>query len=184
MLPLPLLLIIFALLWSEHGVRGFWTPPTKGIATLTHYDLPADYIASCGCVGRSTRYPTAAINALAYGGTTSFAPSCGACYSLSLLNTSYSPPPPDGDGIVYAPGDSKAPTVVVKITDLCPLAPGWCNATETKGNTLGSLVHFDLAWPSKGISKDFFPGDHDYGVWWSSYERESGQELRGTSHIC
>lgn len=179
LLPSLLRLGGLALLWSSHSALGVWQPPLQGIATLTHYDLPANYVASCGCVGRSTRYPTAALNALAYGGTTSFAPSCGACYSLTLLNTSYSPPPPVGDGIVYAQGDSKAPNVVVKITDLCPLAPGWCNATETQGNTLGSQMHFDLAWPSQGISKDFFPGDHDYGVWWTTYERVDCKEWNG-----
>lgn len=143
--------------------------PETGFATLTHYDLPNDYIASCGCVGRVTSHPTAAINALAYGSTTSFGPACGYCFALSLLNTPTAALPrigPDGanwggDGMVLDP--ETAPSVVVKIVDLCPNGPPWCNATEEQGNMLGSKLHFDLAWPSKAIPNNWFPGDHDYG---------------------
>ena len=35
--------------------------PNNGEATMTHYDLPKDYIASCGCVGGSTKYPTVTV---------------------------------------------------------------------------------------------------------------------------
>lgn len=151
---------------------------TAGNATLTHYDLPLDYVASCGCVGRSTHYPTAALNALAYGSTNSFGPACGTCYRLRLQSTPRSPPPPDGDGISFTPEDGRAPTIVVKIIDQCPIGGPWCSQTQQPNlspvsNELGSMIHFDLAWPSAAIPSTFFPLDSthsDYGVWWTQYE--------------
>ncbi len=43
-----------------------------GLATLTHYTLPKDYIASCGCTPSSTHYPTAALSQMAYGSSNSY----------------------------------------------------------------------------------------------------------------
>ena len=167
----------------------------SGYASLTHYDLPLDYVASCGCVGRSTYYPTAALNRYAYGSNTSFGPACGSCFEVRLVSTPLSNPPPApgsngpwGDGIYYNTSQVTAgstPNLVVKIIDLCPGAGGpWCNATRldngtVQGNSLGFDVHFDLAWPSKGISKSFFPGDHDYGVWNVSYAAVSCAKWAG-----
>ncbi|EPQ27195.1 uncharacterized protein PFL1_05118 [Pseudozyma flocculosa PF-1] len=197
MLALALLLSWQQLLSSSPSAFAF-TFPTEGQATLTHYTLPSDYVASCGCVGRSTHYPTAALNRLAYGSNTSFAPSCGLCFELRLVSTPLAnpPPPPDdpdapwGDGIFYpdsAVASGQTPSVVVKITDLCPGAGGpWCNATMNPdgtlaGNQLGSLVHFDLAWPSVAIPNSFFPGDHDYGVWNVSYAAVSCDRWKGNA---
>ncbi|PWN43026.1 hypothetical protein IE81DRAFT_347001 [Ceraceosorus guamensis] len=148
-----------------------------GWATLTHYDLPDDYIASCGCVGRSTRHPTAAINSLVYGSNGSFGPACGLCAELQLLNTPLAPLPPEGDGLDLG---SDGPSVVVKVTDKCP-GTDWCGATSDKPNRLGAYVHWDLAWPSKGIARDFFPGDHDYGVWNVSYRLVSCSRWAGSN---
>jgi hypothetical protein len=148
------------------------SPAPSGRATLTHYDLPYKYIASCGCVGLSTRHPTAALNSYTYGSNESYGPSCGVCYRLSLESTPLAPPPPDGTGIAFAANDTKAPSVVVKITDDCPLSGDWCTQTPQRPtNSLGSTLHFDLAWPSRAISDDFFPTDQgrDYGVWWAQY---------------
>lgn len=165
-----------------------WPIPSQGNATLTHYDLPRDAIVSCGCVADSTHYPTAAINELAYGSATSFGPACGACFRLTLSSTPLSPQPPKGDGREFAPGDAAAPNVVVKITDLCPLGGAsngdWCAATTDpdRGNKLGSMVHFDLAWPSKAIPQDFYPLNSqggDYGVWWTSYEQVACEQWAG-----
>ncbi len=160
--------------------------------TLTHYDIPLDYIASCGCVGRSTRYPTTAINRLAYGSNTSFGPICGSCVKLTLTSTPLTPlPGPNGsggDGISYTPEEQasgEAPSVVVKVTDLCPGVGGpHCNATAAQGNALGAKVHFDLAWPSPArgaIPANFFPGDHDYGVWNVSYAFVSCDQWAGAA---
>lgn len=148
-------------------------PPPTGNATLTHYDLPFNYVASCGCVGLSTRYPTAAMNSLSYGSSNSYGPQCGVCYKLTLLSTPLTPPPPKGTGKIFSPNDKSAPSVIVKITDACPLGGNWCTQTALKPlNPLGSQVHFDLAWPSRAIKNDFFPTDdgRDYGAWWSQYE--------------
>lgn len=142
----------------------FQVPPS-GISTLTHYTLPPNYVASCGCVGAVTSYPTAAINRLSYSSTSSFGPQCGSCVRLTLqttpLATSWNP-------IDFTPtgrnSSQEAPSVVVKLVDSCPdIGSEWCNATMTEGNKLGYQVHFDLAWPSRGISDDFFPGGQDYG---------------------
>ncbi|PWN31649.1 uncharacterized protein FA14DRAFT_139397, partial [Meira miltonrushii] len=146
---------------------------------MTHYDLPLDYVASCGCVGRSTYYPTVAINALSFGSDIAYGPSCGECYRLTLLSTPNSPLPPDGDGKQFMLGDPNAPSVIVKVVDSCPKGGPWCSQeynTETKTikpNMLGSVIHFDLAWPSRAIPKGFYPLDsihNDYGVWWVVYE--------------
>ena len=116
-------------------------PPT-GSATLTHYDLPRDYVASCGCTPASTHYPTAALSQMAYGSSTAFGtgdfllnfvqllienagPACGKCFNLTLLNPIYANPP-------FNPPSR---SIVVKVTDLCPLSKGgWCSGTETQTN--------------------------------------------------
>lgn len=54
-----------------------WQYPSAGFATMTHYELPLDYVASCGCTPSSTHYPTAALSQLAFGSTTAYGPGCG-----------------------------------------------------------------------------------------------------------
>jgi len=118
--------------------------PSSGFATMTHYDLPINFVASCGCTPASTHYPTAAMSQLAYGSTTSYGPGCGAffpfrsvypyahcafnhlgrCFNLTLLNTFLSDPP-------FFPETTNS--IVVKITDLCP-GTTWCGATPGKPN--------------------------------------------------
>lgn len=152
---------------------------TYGNATMTHYDLPLDYVASCGCVGKSTYHPTVAINALSFGSDIAYGPSCGQCYKLTLLSTPNSPLPPNGDGMQFLLGDPLAPSVIVKVVDSCPKGGPWCSqeydakSKTIKPNMLGSVIHFDLAWPSTSIPKEFYPVDsihNDYGVWWINYE--------------
>lgn len=126
-------------------------------------------IASCGCKGRSTYYPAAALSSLAYGsnGTAPFGSSCG--NRASLLNTFLSTPP-------FYPNPTKS--VVVKVVDRCP-GTEWCGATESKPNKGGAWLHFDLAWPSVAIPADWFPsnvsfyGYTDFGVWNISYQSVS-----------
>jgi len=125
--------------------------PNSGIATMTHYTLPEDYIASCGCTAQSTHYPTAALNQMAFGSSTSYGPACGRCFKLTLLNTFLSNPP-------FYPTVTKS--VVIKITDLCPLSKtGWCNGTVDGPNSAGNYLNFDLAFPSSSIPSDFFPSN-------------------------
>lgn len=187
------LLLLLALCLGLVSAVVDFTP--QGYASLTHYDLPLNYVASCGCVGRSTFYPTAALNRYAYGSNTSFGPSCGSCFEVRLVSTPLARPPPRpgtndpwGDGIFYNPDEvssGSTPSLVVKIIDLCPGAGGpWCNATSltngiVEGNSLGFDVHFDLAWPSKAISKNFFPGSRDYGAWNVTYAAVSCEKWAG-----
>ncbi|KAF6763072.1 RlpA-like double-psi beta-barrel-protein domain-containing protein-containing protein [Ephemerocybe angulata] len=145
--------------------------PQTGLATLTHYTLPAGYVASCGCTPDSTKYPTAALSQMAYGSSANYGPGCGRCFKLSLLNPLVSTPP-------FVP--SKTKSVVVKITDLCPFTQGgWCGGTTNSTNSAGAQLNFDLAYPSKAIPDDFFPSDEklygykDFGVWNITYESVS-----------
>ena len=85
-----------------------------------------DYIAACGCEPNSTHYPTAAMSQMAFGSATAYGPACGVCFKLTLLNTFLSDPP-------FYPPEEKS--IIVKITDLCPLSKsGWCNATTAGPN--------------------------------------------------
>lgn len=113
-----------------------------GEATMTHYTMELGFVAACGCTGDSTYYPTAgalvaipscsttkhnilAMSQMAYGSSTAYGPACGRCFNLTLENT-YTPTPP------FIPVVTKS--VVVKVTDLCPLGGAWCNATENAPN--------------------------------------------------
>ena len=109
--------------------------PANGFASMTHYTLPLNFVASCGCVPGSTHYPTAALSQMAYGSSTAYGPSCGRCFKLTLLNTFLSNPP-------FFPDESKS--VVVKVTDLCPIAGQWCSATRSKPNPY-VLWHFRIS---------------------------------------
>jgi hypothetical protein len=122
-------------------------PFNTGWATMTHYDLPLDYLASsyghgatvllppltktkilksigCGCTARSTHYPTVALSTLGFGSTSAFGPSCGRCFKLTLLHPLYANPP-------FYPPETKS--IVVKVTDRCP-GDGLCGATEDGPN--------------------------------------------------
>jgi hypothetical protein len=48
-----------ALLLCALRVAGWLNYTDSGEATLTHYTMALDYIASCGCTAESTHYPTA-----------------------------------------------------------------------------------------------------------------------------
>jgi len=149
-----------------------YTMPSVGFATMTHYYLPMNAIAACGCTAESTHYPTAALSALAYGSTDAFGPGCGRCFRLQLINTIDSTP-------TWYP--ASPPSIVIKVTDLCPLGGSWCNATSTSPNAAGLFANFDLAWDSPsdgaqhGIPENFYPtnvsyyGYSDFGVWNVSY---------------
>ncbi|CCM01134.1 uncharacterized protein FIBRA_03182 [Fibroporia radiculosa] len=151
------------------GLATDWIDyPADGTATLTTYTLPENFIAACGCTADSTHYPTAAMSEMAYGSSAAYGPGCGRCFNITLLNTFNSDPP-------FYPEEH--PSVVVKITDLCPSGGnGWCSATANKPNAGGAYVNFDLAWPSNSIPDDFFPsnaslyGYTDFGVWNVSYQ--------------
>lgn len=113
---------------------------------------PQNYIASCGCTGKSTHYPTAALNQMAFGSSDNYGPGCGRCFKLTLLN-SYTGTPP------FFPDTH--PSVVVKVTDLCPLSEnGWCSGTENKTNPY-VFVHCVAV---VSLSLSFFRSLHPFGV--------------------
>jgi len=147
-------LFVLALDLVSFALASSWIQyPPDGLATMTHYDLPRDYIAACACNGPSTHYPTAALSQMAFGSSTAYGwsprsanncndltmhkpgPACGRCFNLTLLNTFLSVPP-------FFPPTPKS--VVVKVTDLCPLSTtGWCNATQEGPNmSVLPLLHF------------------------------------------
>ncbi|KAK7472704.1 hypothetical protein VKT23_000815 [Stygiomarasmius scandens] len=173
MAPSAISLFVLALGLVSFALASSWIQyPPDGLATMTHYDLPKDYIAACACNGPSTHYPTAALSQMAFGSSTAYGwsprsanncndltmhkpgPACGRCFNLTLLNTFLSVPP-------FFPPTPKS--VVVKVTDLCPLSTtGWCNATQEGPNMAGHYLNFDLAYPSDAIPDDFFPSDASY----------------------
>jgi len=142
---------------------------------MTHYDLPEDYVAACGCTGKSTHYPTVALSQLAFGSSQAYGPSCGRCMNLTLLNTIYAQP-------TFYPDPTKS--IVVKVTDMCP-GPGLCGASPGNPNSVGAYLNFDLAYPSVAIPNGWFPsneteyGYSDFGVWNVSYESISCQYWSG-----
>ena len=73
---LNLWLVFFALAARVVDASDWIDYPNNGEATMTHYDLPKDYIASCGCVGGSTKYPTAALSQMAYGSSAAYGEQC------------------------------------------------------------------------------------------------------------
>ncbi|EKM54536.1 uncharacterized protein PHACADRAFT_258456 [Phanerochaete carnosa HHB-10118-sp] len=160
--------LTLTLAWIPTALAQWLQYPPSGTATMTHYTLPDNYIAACGCTADSTHYPTAAMSQAAFGSSIAYGPACGRCFNLTLLNT-YTPTPP------FFP--TVASSVVVKVTDLCPGGgTGLCSATPGHPNSGEQYINFDLAWPSSSISPNFFPsnvslyGYSDFGVWNVSYE--------------
>lgn len=174
-------------LYYSCQVAAWINYPADSTATLTHYTLPLNYVAACGCTAASTHYPTAALSQMAYGSSNAYGstystrcptntsyphkktgPACGSCFNLTLVNPVIASPP-------FYPSVTKF--IVVKVTDLCPLSEtGYCNATDSRPNgcvpsyltTLhmpitslraGAYLNFDLAYPSSAIPDNFFPSD-------------------------
>jgi len=167
------------LLLGDQVIAQYIDYPDFGPASLTHYDLPTNFVAACGCTPESTHYPTAALSQLAYGSSEDYGPACGRCFNLTLLSPVIATPP-------FHPSVVKH--IVVKITDLCPLSKsGYCSGTTTKPNSAGDYINFDLAFPSVGIPTDFFPsnvslyGYTDFGVWNITYQVVSCSNWAGFS---
>ena len=123
-----LLLWLLSLSVSTVALASDWIDyPPEGTATLTHYTLPDGYVASCGCTGASTRYPTAAMSQFAYGSSNAYGPGCGRCFKITLLNSVTGTP-------LFYPEETKS--IVIKVTDLCPGSggAGWCSAKPGQPN--------------------------------------------------
>ncbi|KAF5393393.1 hypothetical protein D9757_000733 [Collybiopsis confluens] len=168
---------IISFILFGHASAQWISYSDNGIASMTHYTLPESWVAACGCTASSDSFPTAALSQMAYGSSTAYGPACGRCFNLTLLNTFLSVPP-------FYPAESKS--IIVKVTDLCPLSTtGWCNATTKGPNAAGHYLNFDLAYPSNSISSNFFPsnasyyGYTDFGVWNISYQSVSCSNWEG-----
>ena len=112
------------------------TYPNDGFATMTHYTIPADFVAGCGCNGASTHFPTAAMSQMAFGSSSAYGPACGRCFNLTLLNTFKSTPP-------FFPNVTKS--VVVKVTDKCPLGSVWCSMQQGEPNECVISFHINFS---------------------------------------
>ncbi|KAF8478251.1 glycoside hydrolase family 45 protein [Gautieria morchelliformis] len=103
--------------------------------------------AACGVTATGF---TTAMNQLSFGaaGGEGAGDACGRCFAISGKADPYSP---------SYPGPFS--TIVVKVTDLCPLGGNeeWCGQTQANPlNRHGQPVHFDLC-SDTGASAAFFP---------------------------
>ncbi|KAF7309576.1 Endoglucanase V-like protein [Mycena indigotica] len=134
---------------------GYVQLPGPGNASFTMYtgcSQPACGVAANGF--------TAAISQLAFGSAPGIGPgisdlscdACGRCFSLTGNHDPFSPS--------YTGPFGK--TIVVKVTDMCPVAGNqeWCGQTATSANNQhGMPVHFDICQDTGGAAQ-FFPSGH------------------------
>ncbi|KAH9977512.1 RlpA-like double-psi beta-barrel-protein domain-containing protein-containing protein [Russula compacta] len=126
-----------------------WVQNPKGNASFTSYPICPE--PSCG-IGGVSGY-TAQVNELAFGASNAAGDACGRCFKIT----------PTGDP--YAPTNSGpyGNTIVVRVTDRCPIpAPAtarpWCNQTVSNPlNQVNVSMHFNLCEES-GASGAFFNG--------------------------
>ncbi|KAA1469022.1 endoglucanase V-like protein [Dentipellis sp. KUC8613] len=127
---------------------GGYIQNPSGSASFTMYSgcgQPACGIAASGF--------TAAVNQLTFGSAPGLGAgdACGRCFALTGTKDPFSP---SFGGPFH--------TVVVKITDLCPVQGNqeWCGqSTSNQNNQHGEPVHFDLC-EDTGASSAFFPSGH------------------------
>ncbi|KAF7793925.1 hypothetical protein EIP86_005047 [Pleurotus ostreatoroseus] len=110
-----------ALVLTQKRADGGYIQQTSGQASFTHYSgcgMPACGVAASGY--------TAAINQLAFGSIPGLGPgdACGRCFAITADHDPYSP-------------DYSGPfgqTIVVKVTDMCPVQGNevWCGQTATQ----------------------------------------------------
>ncbi|KAH8916542.1 hypothetical protein BT69DRAFT_1250077 [Atractiella rhizophila] len=167
-----LLCTLFATLSKANdGFPDNYNMPLSGSASVTHYDLPLDFVAACGCTNGTYLYPVAALSRMAYGSSSGYGPGCGRCFRVTLKQPVVADPP-------FILPESSRPSAVFKIVDACP-SPDLCLATEKKQNSVGETTHFDIFSPSPAIPITWFPSDEatyhytDFGTWYADYESVS-----------
>jgi len=150
---------------EERATGGYIQNPS-GTASFTMY-------SGCGspACGISASGFTAAISQLAFGSTPGqgAGDACGRCFALTGSADPYSP-------AFTGPFHS----VVVKVTDLCPLSGNqqWCGQTVSdQKNQFNEPVHFDLC-EDTGASNAFFPSGH--GALTGSFTEVSCSEWSGS----
>ncbi|KJA28127.1 glycoside hydrolase family 45 protein [Hypholoma sublateritium FD-334 SS-4] len=132
----------------EDRATGGFVQSTSGQASFTMY-------SGCGspACGKTASGFTAAINQLAFGSSPGLGAgdACGRCFALT------------GSADPYSPAfTGPFHTIVVKVTDLCPVSGNeqWCGqTTATPTNSFGKPFHFDIC-EDTGGSNAFFPSGH------------------------
>lgn len=145
---------------------GGYVQNPSGSASFTMY-------SGCGspACGKTASGFTAAINQLAFGSGPGLGAgdACGRCFSLTGQADPYSP---------AFTGPFK--TVVVKVTDLCPVSGNeeWCGqSTSATTNQHGAPFHFDLC-EDTGAAAAFFPSGH--GALTGTFKEVSCSQWSGT----
>ncbi|KAI0056051.1 hypothetical protein BV25DRAFT_1832601 [Artomyces pyxidatus] len=145
---------------------GGYIQQASGTASFTMY-------TGCGspACGKAASGYTAAISQLAFGSAPGLGPgdACGRCFAVTGAADPYSP--------AYS---GPFHTVVVKVTDMCPIAGNseFCGQTASHPtNTHGMAVHFDLC-EDTGASGAFFPSGH--GALTGSYTEVSCSQWSGS----
>ncbi|KAJ3559278.1 hypothetical protein NM688_g436 [Phlebia brevispora] len=134
----------------DKRAEGGYVQVTSGNASFTEYWGCSE--PACGIVANGF---TAAMNQLSFGAPSGVGPgdACGRCFAVTADYDPYSP----------AYTGPWGQTIVVKITDLCPVEGNevWCGQTATNDtNQFGQPFHFDLCVDS-GAAAQFFPANHD-----------------------
>ncbi|KAI0690533.1 endoglucanase V-like protein [Cytidiella melzeri] len=134
---------------SEKRATGGYVQSASGTASFTQY-------SGCGspACGISASGFTAAVNQLTFGSApgSGAGDACGRCFSLTGTKDPYSPN--------YTGPFGK--TIVVKVTDLCPVSGNeeWCGQTQSNPlNQHSEPFHFDIC-EDTGAAAQFFPSGH------------------------
>ncbi|KAJ7080275.1 endoglucanase V-like protein [Mycena crocata] len=145
-----------AALQSRAAAGGYIQLPGPGNASFTMYSGCAQPACGVAVTGFS-----AAISQLAFGSVPGLGPgdACGRCFALTGTADPFSP--------AYTGPFGKS--IVVKVTDMCPVAGNepWCGQTVSKqANQFNLPIHFDIC-EDTGGSAVFFPSGHGAltGTW-------------------
>ncbi|KAI9510525.1 endoglucanase V-like protein [Russula earlei] len=145
-----------------------WRQKPHGRASFTAYN--GCQYPSCG-IRMKSGY-TAAVNTLSFGADDGAGDACGRCFEITPTSDPYTP-------------SYKGPfgnTIVVKVTDLCPITSGnnaWCGQTISHPRNQHNMsMHFDLCNDS-GSSSAFFPGRR--GAMLGTYQEVDCQAWSGAS---
>ncbi|KAJ7493402.1 RlpA-like double-psi beta-barrel-protein domain-containing protein-containing protein [Mycena galericulata] len=138
-----------AALHGRAASGGYIQSAGPGNASFTMYSGCAQ--PACGIAANGY---SAAISQLAFGSAPGIGPgdACGRCFALTGSEDPYSP--------AFTGPFGKS--IVVKVTDMCPVAgnSAFCGQTATDpANTFGAPVHFDIC-EDTGGSGVFFPSGH------------------------
>ncbi|KAI0272303.1 endoglucanase V-like protein [Gloeopeniophorella convolvens] len=151
--------------FEERATGGYVQNPS-GSASFTMY-------SGCGApaCGKSATGFTAAINQLSFGAApgSGAGDACGRCFAVTGTRDPFSP---QFTGPFH--------TVVVKVTDLCPVQGNqeWCGQTTAQStNQHGEAVHFDLC-EDTGAANAFFPSGH--GALTGTYSEVSCSQWSGS----